>query len=147
MSSLLYDICRAKWANKTLDWANDTIKLALVTASYAPNVGTHVSMADVTNELSTTGYARKTLANKSIVNDTSLHRCDFKADNPTWTAIGTATSPPVAAAAIIYKDVDGTDANAILLGYLDNADQALNGGDFTLKFDGQASNGRVLSIA
>jgi hypothetical protein len=145
MASTWYDNGRAYAIGGSLNWTADTIQVLLVGNGYTPSAA-HQYVSDVVGqELSTTGYVRKTLATKSVLNDTGNHRADLKADNLTWTAIGTATTPPVAAYAIVFKFITN-DAASVLLGCIDNPDQALNGGDFTLKWDSQASNGAVLRV-
>ena len=46
--------------------ALDTVKVALVTSAYTPNLATHDQISDITNECSGNGYARQTLANVSF---------------------------------------------------------------------------------
>lgn len=51
------------------DFLSDTIKVMLTTSTYSPNLDTHETKADVTNEISGTGYTAGgvTLASKTIV--------------------------------------------------------------------------------
>ncbi len=53
---------------RAIDFLSDTIKWALATATYAPNLDTHEVFADVTNEVSGTGYTAGgvTAASKTI---------------------------------------------------------------------------------
>ena len=52
-----------------IDYLTDTMKIALTTSSYAYNLDTHETFADVTNEVTGTGYSAggATLASKTIV--------------------------------------------------------------------------------
>jgi hypothetical protein len=52
-----------------VDYLSDTIKCLLTTSTYAPNLDTHETKADVTNEVSGTGYTARgtSLASKTIV--------------------------------------------------------------------------------
>lgn len=52
-----------------VDFLSDTIKCALATSSYSPNLDTHEVFSDVTNEVSGTGYTAggATLGTKTIV--------------------------------------------------------------------------------
>lgn len=43
-------------ASGNINWASDSIKMALLTSTYAPNLATHVHFSDLTNEVSGTGY-------------------------------------------------------------------------------------------
>lgn len=58
---------KAAW-NKEIDFDTDTIKVALLTASAAPNLDTWDYFNDVTNEVSGTGYTAggATLASKTV---------------------------------------------------------------------------------
>lgn len=93
-------------------------------------------VADVTaNELSGTGYARKTLANVTITEDDTNDLAKFDADDPT---VYSAASMGTIAGAWIYRQITGgTDAPAtdILWCFLDMNDLVTNGGDVTLSFN------------
>jgi hypothetical protein len=54
--------------NKEIDWDTDTIKVALTTSTYTPNLDTHDYFDDITNEITGTGYTAggATLASKTI---------------------------------------------------------------------------------
>lgn len=39
-----------------INWASDSIKMALLTSTYTPSLTTHVHFSDLTNEVSGTGY-------------------------------------------------------------------------------------------
>jgi hypothetical protein len=51
-----------------VDWLSDTVKAALVSSSYAYNLDTHETFADVTNEITGTGYSAggATLGSKTV---------------------------------------------------------------------------------
>lgn len=54
-------------ANGTVDWAGDTIKAMLLTSSYTPNASVDDVLSDiVANEVADVGYARLTLASKTL---------------------------------------------------------------------------------
>lgn len=55
MSFHWYRQASAKAFAGTINWASDTIKATLHTATYTPNQDTHVFVSDLTNELSTGG--------------------------------------------------------------------------------------------
>lgn len=52
-----------------IDFLSDTIKMALASASYTPNLDTHEVFSDMTNEVSGTGYSAggATLGSKTII--------------------------------------------------------------------------------
>lgn len=116
-----------------LEWTSDTIKIALVTSTYTPNQDTdnYANLAGFTaNELSGGGYARQTLAGKTLTYDGPTNTVRFKATDPAWSAFtGTWRY------AVIFKDT-GAAATSPLIGYVDfGADQSISAGVFTLNFD------------
>lgn len=141
MANVLYD----SWKGQinVRDWTSVTIKAMLMKAAYTPNQATDVHVSDiVANELTSSAYVRKTLANKYRTVDTVNHRCGYGADNITWTALGAGV---VAGAAIFYDT--GSDATAELICYLDTIDVDPNGVDYVLRFNGGASAGDVFRFS
>jgi hypothetical protein len=90
MANLVYDGGKARIMSATtgttpsIDLAADTMKVALVSATYTPNQGTHVFFSDVTNEVTGTGYTAggATLASITVTAATSplLGYVDFTTD-------------------------------------------------------------------
>jgi hypothetical protein len=135
MASFIFN----KWKELTLkggtsfpvDFDTDTIKVALVTSSYAPNQDTHDYFDDVTNEVSGTGYTAggATLASPTVTLDTVNDRVDFDAADTSWT-----TSTITARGAVIYKS-SGTPSTSPLIGYLDfTTDQISSAGTFLIQW-------------
>lgn len=149
MASFVTNRAKAGFANGELDWDTNTIKVMLVTAANDATVDDDFIGAIVTlGELSGTGYTagfgqsgRHTLATRSVEQDETNDWANLKADNETWTAINAGT----AAACLIVKEVTN-DADSILLAKLEFTAVVTNGGDFTIKWDNQASNGTVLRL-
>lgn len=141
MASTIYN--NAKKALNANDWTAGTWRVLLVDASYTPNIDTHVFVSAVTGELTGGTYVRKTLATQSVSVDNATDRANYLADNVTWSAL--AAGGATAAGAVVYKFVTN-DADSILFAYVDFADTATNGNDFTVKWDGQASNGAVMRV-
>ena len=145
MSSTVYNNAKRMLGDGYIHWDGygsvQTFKILLVNASYVPDIDTHVYVSSVTNELTGGNYVRKTLTTLSAVTDLAGDKCDYKADNVTWTAINAGT----AAAAVLFL-MGTNDADSQLIAYIDFTDTVTNGGDFTLKWDGQVSNGRLFSI-
>lgn len=134
MANLFYRKGKVKLADRTIDYVNDTIKVALVTSSYTP-AHTHEFFSDVTNEVTGTGYTAggATLGTKAIAEDTSNNRVKYTAANPSW-----STSTITARAAVIYKST-GTASTSALIGYVDfGSDQTSTSGTFAVQWD---SNG------
>lgn len=118
MASQIYNSFKKKMVDgSNISLSSDTIKVALCTSSYTPNIDTHDFFDDITNELSTaSGYTAggATLANKTLTIDTTNDLCYLDADDTTWTASGTLTWRY----AIIYKST-GTASTSPLIGYID----------------------------
>jgi len=99
--------------------SSDVFRILLTTSTYTPNQATHTVLADITNEVSGSGYARQALT--VTVSRTAAVR-KFTFSSPVFTATGgsivarywvifddtvaTPTKPLVA-----YGLIDSTDAN------------------------------------
>lgn len=97
-----------------IDYLTDTIKCALVTASYTPNQTTHEWWSDVSaNETSGTGYSAggATLGSKTISASSLVTTLD--AADPSW-----GSSTITARYAVFYKDT-GTGSTSPLIAYAD----------------------------
>lgn len=134
----------AKWYGKALegqygsdsanrvDWASDTIKVALCTSSYAPDQDAHDYFSDVTNEVSGPGYTAGgvALGTKSVNYDASTNTTSLRAGASSWSG-ATFTCRY----AVIYKDT-GSAATSPLLGYVDfGGDETVSSGTFTITWD------------
>jgi hypothetical protein len=133
MNSVLYNIFKSELLKGNIDLENDTIRVALLTSSYTPNIDTHKDFADLTNEVSETGTGYtaggKALTTKAVTKDTTDDEGVFDADNVTW-----ADSSITARYAVIYKDT-GVAATSTLIGYIDFAtNQISDSGDFTIQW-------------
>lgn len=118
----------------SIDLDTDTIKVALVTSTYTPDIDTHEDYGDITNEVSGTGYTTggAALANKSVTKDTTDDEGVFDADDVTW-----SSSTITARGAIIYKD-SGVAGTSWFICYLDfGSDQSSSSGDFTLSWNAE----------
>jgi hypothetical protein len=112
--------------------STDTIKAALTTSSYSPNIDTHEFFSDVTNEASGTGYTAggMTLTNVTWAYNSSQDYAILTADPVLWTGI-TIT----ARRAVVYKST-GTASTSRLIGYVDfGVDRSQSGSnEFVLNF-------------
>jgi hypothetical protein len=100
-----------------IDLDNDTIKVALLTASYTPDIDVHDFFDDVSaNESSGTGYTAggNTLANTSWAVVTASDLAKWDADDTSWT-ISSALS---ARYIVLYKST-GTSSTSPLIAYGD----------------------------
>lgn len=130
MASGLYAITFLNNLNggTAVDLDTDTLKIMLVTSAYTPDFGVHDFKADVTNEVSGTGYTAggETLTSLSLTQ--SAGTITFDAADVTW-----ASSTITARGAVIYDD---TVLNDPLICYIDfGSDQSSSSGDFVISFN------------
>lgn len=141
MANQIYNRGKRDLLNGTFDLLTSTIKVALVTSTYTPNIDTHHYFSDVTNEVSGTNYTAggQALSNKSITEDDTNDLSYFIADDTVW------TNSTIAAArgAVIYYDT-GTAGTSSLIAYIDFVvDKSSSATDFTIIWP---SNG-ILSLS
>lgn len=145
VTAVVYNIFKQKKISEAdaIDFDADTIKVALTTSAYTPNIDTHDFFNDITNEVSGTGYTAGgiTLAGKTVNLDTAGDFAYLNANPVTWTTATFTTRY-----GILYKDT-GSAATSPLIGYIDfGADQVSSGGDFTINW-ASAGSGGVLKFA
>lgn len=120
-------------ANGTVSWANSTIKALIVDSGYtfdkADEFVSDVSADEVTNATGT-GYARKTLSNKTVALATNV--VTFDADDITYSDVDTNETWD---ALIVYAEVT-TDSDSILLAYLPVDELVTNGSDAVIGVTG-----------
>lgn len=120
-------------AARRVDWANDTVKVALVKSAYTPDQDNHDFWNDVSaNEASGANYTAggKELKERTDTYDAASNTCRLKAKVTEWLEV-TVT----ARYAVVYKDT-GVAAESPLLGYVDfGADNAVAGGTFKIEWD------------
>lgn len=112
----------------TIDLANDTLKMMLVTG-HSLDIDNDASYSDVSgDEESGTGYTAggETLTGQSVTQNNTDNRGEFDANDVTWTGLDVGTPN----FAILYDD---THASNWLIAAWEIA-TASNGGDYTLQF-------------
>lgn len=134
MASKMYGNFLLKALNKEVDWDSDTIKVALVSSAYTPNQDSHDYWDDVAaNEVSGTGYTAggATLASKTATYDSATNVVILDAADAVW-----ASSTITARYAVVYDDSGATNAQKVLIGYVDfGSDQSSTNGNFTVTWD------------
>lgn len=103
-------------ASRRVDWANDTIKIALVKAAYTPDQDAHDFWNDVSaNEAAGTNYTAggKELFEKAVSYDSATNTLRMKAKTVEWKEVTVEYRYGV-----IYKEF-GTSAESPLLGFID----------------------------
>ncbi|QCC48103.1 hypothetical protein [Halobellus limi] len=133
MATTLYNNFKTLLLNGGVDLDTDTIRALIIddSAAYTPDIDTHIYVDDVTavaNEMSGTGYTRKTL-NVSVSTDNTNDQGVVDADDLSYTGLDAGTIQGV----LIYKEVT-TDSDSPVVGWYESADFPLptNGGDVTL---------------
>jgi len=133
-------------ANGANGWYNGsaTYRVLLVTSAYTPNPD-HNFVSDVSaNELSGGGYARKDITTRTVVQDNTNDRADYKGDNPAWTGLA---STQTFRYAIVYR-FGTTDADSELITWIDigASGRDLTGvSNYSILWDNQPANGRIFS--
>lgn len=112
-----------------MDILSDTLKQMLTTSTYSVSQANHTVKADVTNEVSGTGYSAggATLATKTYVAASLVST--FDADDSSWT-VSTIT----ARYGVIYDDTPTTPADPLILYQDFGGDQSTVGTTFTLNY-------------
>ena len=131
MASQVYNSFKRDILNGSIDLDTDTIRCALVTSSYTPDIDAHDNFDDITNEVSGTGYSAggAALASKVVSVDNTDNEGVFDAADVTWT-----TSTITARGAVLYKDT-GSAATSKLICYVDfGSDKSSSAGDFTIQW-------------
>lgn len=118
--------------NKEIDWAADTIKIALTTSSYTPDQDAHNYFDDITNEVSSsgTGYTAggATLGTPTIGYTGATNVVKLDGDDVSW-----SSATFTARYAIVYDSSPGSAATNPLVGYVDfGADVSVSAGTFTI---------------
>ena len=134
MADVIYNAFKKNIMNGGIDLDTDTIKVMLVTSSYTPDQDTHEDRADVTNEVSGTGYTAggAEITTGAVTADNTDNEGVYDGDDVTWTS-ATVT----ARGAVIYKST-GTAANDLLVCYFDfGSDQSSSAADFTLSWNAE----------
>jgi len=130
-------------AARRVDWATDTIKVALVKSAYEPNQDEDDFWSDVeANEIEGTGYTGggKTLAEASAEYDAASNTLRLDANDVEWTGASLT-----ARYAVIYKDT-GEAATSPLLAYVDfGEDQTVASGTFKIEWDSTDGVMRVVA--
>ena len=115
VTAFVFNAAKKKLMEGAFNMTTDTMKVALTTSSWVPNIDTMDFFDDVTNEVSSAGYTAggATLGTKSITVDTANDLAYFDAADTTWSGV-TFTYRYL----VLYKST-GTAGTSPLLGYID----------------------------
>jgi hypothetical protein len=134
MANVVYNSAKGKLIDGSIDLNTDTIKVALVTSSYTPNIDTHDFFDDVTNEVSGAGYTTggATLASPTVTVDLTNNRAEFDATDTSW-----SSATITARGAVVYKST-GTATTSPLICYIDfTTDQSSTVGTFAITWNAE----------
>lgn len=113
-ASIIYDAFYTNAFAGNILVNSNTFKCMLVTSSYTQNKGTHATRADITNEVSGTGYTAGGVAcTVAGAIDTTNHRYDITVTGPSWSS-ATFTARQM----IVYKN-SGTASTDYLVAAID----------------------------
>lgn len=136
MASIVFNVAKGAFADGTLDWDGDDIRVLLL--SDDTDIDTDLAtvaavLGEAGNtEITTTGYTRKVIANRAVAVNSGDDRAELDGDDAEWLAIGDNTQTAVAA--LVYQHDAGGDSASVPIAYVDFTDTTLNGGDFTVQW-------------
>lgn len=138
MANFTYNIGSFKLADRTIDYASDTIEVIFTKSTYSPNkddTNSAYAAAEISGVSGYTGgwggAGRKVLASKTITNDTTNDRTVYDAADPSAWTLGTGDT---IGGAIIGKKGSADDTTALPIFFIDLTDTPTNGGTATLQF-------------
>ncbi len=134
MADVIYNVFKLNIMNGGIDLDTNTINVMLVTSAYTPNQDTHLDRADVTNEVTGTGYTAggAAIGTKTVTQDDTDNEGVFDGADVTW-----STATITARGAVIYKST-GAAANDTLICYLDFvSDQSSSAADFIIAWNAE----------
>jgi hypothetical protein len=131
MANIIYNSALKKISDADIDFASDTIKVALLSNLYTPNRDSHDFLNDVnTNEITAVGYTTggATLSGVTTTQDNSGDLCKIDANDVSWTITGSLT----ARYAVIYKST-GVASTSALIALIDfGTDKSVVDNTFTI---------------
>lgn len=116
MASAIYNSFKKKTMQGLIALDTDTIKIALCTASYTPDIDANVFFSDLTNEVAAGGgytAGGNAMTSKVVTQDNTNDLAYFDADDASW-----PSATFTARYAIIYKST-GTPSTSPLIAVID----------------------------
>ena len=137
MASLVNNYFKQRVAEGEIDLDADTLKILLVmtdtTCDTEANIQT-LSGFDDMDEMDGANYEVKTLGSLTHALDTSNNRFELDAANVTYTALGAGSRN--VQGVLLYKHVDGTDANDQPIAFIEfGSSLSADGSDVTISWD------------
>lgn len=140
MASVILNEFKRANAAAEIDLNADDIRARLVmtnTTVDTENDGI-VNLADYTliDVCDSAGYANEEMDNEAVNKDDANDRAEFDADDSTWLALAVCTRQ--LPGYLLYKHVDGTDANDLVIAYIEfPAAKTPDGSDFVIQHNAQ----------
>lgn len=134
MADVIYNAFKKNIMNGGIDLDTDTIYVMLVTSAYTPDADADNDRADVTNEVSGTGYTTggAEIANGAVTQDNTDDEGVYDGDDVTW-----SPSTITARGAVVYQST-GLAANDLLICYIDfGSDKSSSAGNFTIQWNSE----------
>jgi len=133
MASQAFNYGITKIQDRTIDYANDTIKAMLMQNTYTHNPDNDFVSQISADEATGGTYARQTLAGKTINEDDANNRCWLDADN--ITSFGTVPVGQTLTGVVIFKDT-GVAATSQLICFNEFSSSVVtNGGTVGANFN------------
>jgi hypothetical protein len=130
MADMIFNSFKEGIADGTFDLDGDTLKIALFTSSYTPDA-TDVVFADLSSEVSGTGYTAGGATLSSVTWTRSGGTATLDAADPQWT-----TASFAARYAVVYKSGTANSLTNPLICLLDfGSDKTVTSGTFTVSFN------------
>ncbi len=126
MADLIYNSFKERMGDNTIDMDNDTFKVMLTTSSYTP-AATHTTTANVTNEVSGTGYTTGGATLTSVTWNAAGATVTFDAADVQWTSASFT-----ARYAVVYS---ATGSNSVVCCVDFSEDKTVASGTFTLTWN------------
>lgn len=121
-----------------VNWTEFDVRVLLVDPTYEASQN-HQFVSDISGELTDGSYSRQAVLGRSVTVDTVDNLAVYIADNPMWVTLNGAEH---VVRAIFFQNVTD-DSDSVLLFCLDLPDFVTDGGDYTIKLNGQSSSGPV----
>jgi hypothetical protein len=122
MASNMPNSALANLISGTIDLDTDDIRVALLMTNTTADteVDAIADLADYStlDECDSTGYARVALTGEAVAADDANDRAEFDANDASFTSLGGDATRAIQGA-LVYKHVDGTDANDLPICFVD----------------------------
>jgi len=116
MANFIYNVAKAGLADGSIDWDTHTIKVLLLESDAGENKdnATITGLLVGSTELTSTGYARQTLAGKAVTQDDPNDRAELDATDPTFTNVQQLAAETITGFVVYRHVTNDTDSIPIL---------------------------------